>query len=224
MKNIVNLQKKLYQENFLVHGDTPRGTFQNNKITIQERHKHLIENLLPFLPLKFSLCDLGSGTCDLHAYLLKKGIQHNYTGLEIVPEMRKKAQKKFPYIRILGSNILSKSFVEKFDVLVASGTFNLRKGTNPKVWEKYTLAIINKMFSLAKVGIAYNALTKYSEFYNDNLHYMSPEKSIFHCQKKLSRFYCLSTIWPLYEFTMTIIKPKIVRVKYSRNEFVKYLK
>jgi hypothetical protein len=98
MNDIVQLQLDAYRANFLQYGDTPQGTYQNNAVTIEERHKQLMASLLPLLPQNFSLCDFGSGTCDLHEYLLKRGIEHRYTGIEIVPEMREVSQKKYPEI------------------------------------------------------------------------------------------------------------------------------
>ena len=223
MDQIVASQLKAYRGNFLRHGDSPQGTYQNNEVTIEERHRQLLARLRPFLPANFTLCDLGSGTCDLHGYLLKNGIQHRYTGVEIVPEMRVVAARKYPGIRLRGDNILDAGFSEKFDVVVASGTFNLRDRVEVNAWEKYVLEVVAKMFSLAKVGIAYNALTAYADFRADSLYYMSPELAVTHAQRCLSRFYFLSTLWPLFEFTLTVLRPEAVSAAYVEKEFDKYL-
>jgi hypothetical protein len=87
MDKIVESQLEACRGNFLRHGDSPRGTYQNNQVTIEERHRQLLAQLRPFLPASFTLCDLGSGTCDLHGYLLKNGIQHRYIVFGIEPEM-----------------------------------------------------------------------------------------------------------------------------------------
>ena len=224
MDKIVKSQIEAYRENFIKYGDTPQGTYQNNLVTIEERHRQLVANLLPFLPENFSLCDLGSGTCDLHGFLSKNGIKHQYTGIEIVPEMREVSMIKFPGIRALDCNILNEKFVEEFDVIVASGTFNLKGEMASQLWEEYVLAVISKMFNLSKIGIAYNAITSYSDFREESLYYMSPETAISHAQNELSRFYCLSTLWPLYEFTFTVLKPEALAKTYTRVEFAKYFR
>jgi hypothetical protein len=222
MDNILKSQTKIYRENFIKHGDTPKGTFQNNLVTIEERHRQLISNLLPFLPENFTLCDLGSGTSDLHGYLLNNGIGHQYTGIEIVPEMIEASMSKYPGIRVLNCNILNEKFVEKFDVIVVSGTFNMKGEMDSQLWEEYVLAVISKMFSLANIAITYNAITSYSDFREESLYYMSPEKAINYAQNKLSRFFCFSTLWPLYEFNLTVFKPEAIAKIYSHKEFSKY--
>jgi len=47
MNDIVQLQLDAYRANFLQYGDTPQGTYQNNAVTIEERHKQLMASLLP---------------------------------------------------------------------------------------------------------------------------------------------------------------------------------
>lgn len=215
-------QLEAYRNNFLRYGDSPQGTYQNNRATIEERHGQLMVQALPFLPQNFTLCDFGSGTCDLYAYLSKMGIQHRYTGIEIVPEMREVASRKYPGIRLFGDDILDNSFSEKFDMIVASGTFNLRGQLKEDTWEKYVFKVITKMFSLANIGIAYNALTAYSDFRDDSLFYMRPESAVTHAQLSLSRFCCLSSLYPLFEFTVTVLRPEAVSSVYPRGEFNKY--
>lgn len=222
MNDIIQSQIDAYRPNFLQYGDTPQGTFQNNISTIEERHKQLMTLLLPLLPLNFSLCDFGSGTCDLHGYLLKCGIKHRYTGIEIVPEMREISLKKYPDIEILGSNILDDQFTTTYDVVVASGTFNLRGNVEIDLWESYVLSIIAKMYKISRIGIAYNAITAYSDFRADSLYYMNPDLAITHTQREMSRFFTLSSAYPLFEFTMTVFHPEIVSNAYPEQEFSKY--
>jgi hypothetical protein len=60
--------------------------------------------LVPFLPQNFLLCDFDSGICDLHGYLLKCGVEHRYTEIEIVPEVREMTLIEYPDIENLGSS------------------------------------------------------------------------------------------------------------------------
>jgi hypothetical protein len=219
---ILQGQVDAYRPNFIQHGDTPQGTYQNNVVTIEERYRQLIASLLPFLPHNFTLCDLGSGTCDLHGYLLNNGIKHQYTGIEIVPEMRDVSIRKFPDIEILDCDILDEHFTTTFDAVVASGTFNLRGNVTNDLWQEYVLGSILKMFRLSRVGMAYNAITAYSDFRVDSLYYMSPHIAIDHAQRSMSRFYTLTSTYPLFEFTMTVLNPSYVSSTYVASEFDKY--
>ena len=106
MKDIIENQIEIYGNNFLKHGNSPQGTFQNDKVTQYERFSQLLAPLLRFKSNNFSICDVGSGLCDLHTFMLAKNIKHNYTGLEIVQEMIETSKREKPHLRILKKNVL----------------------------------------------------------------------------------------------------------------------
>ncbi len=224
MSDIIKKQVEAYRPNFLEHGNTPKGTFQNNTTTQNERFKQLLKPLLELKPNGFSICDIGSGVCDLHKYLLEQNIEHHYTGIEIVPEMVKTSQEAYPETTILNIDILSDEFVQKFDFVVLSGTFNLLGKVEEKEWEKFIFKIVNKMFDCTTIAIAFNSLTSYSTFRAEELYYLAPEKMLAHIQEKLSRFYSINHISPLYETTYCVIKKEIMKGNYIHSDFEKYFK
>jgi hypothetical protein len=224
MSEIIKNQIEAYQQNFVEHGNNPKGTFQNNIQTQEERFKQLLDPLLSMKKSEFSICDIGSGICDLHKYLLNKGVSHTYTGIEIVPEMVAHSKLTYPDITIMNTDFLQDSFSQKFDFLVLSGTFNIPGNVAKDDWEEFIYKVVFKMFSLAEIGISFNGLTTYSTFRDETLYYLTPESMFSFIQKNLSRFCCVNTNYPLYEVTYTVFKKFFLSKRYNQKDFEKYFK
>ncbi len=76
---------------------------------------------------RYSLIDVGSGLGDLFAFLRRKSEPVDYTGVDILPQMVDRARKRFPEARFECLDVVSDtSWRETFDVVFASGIFNLR--------------------------------------------------------------------------------------------------
>lgn len=224
MSDIIKKQVEAYQGNFIKHKDSPLGTFQNDNVTQEERFAQLLKPLLELKPEGFSICDIGSGVCDMHKYLTHLGIPHTYTGVEIVPEMVAHSQALYPNIEVLNADFLSPDFNRRFDFVVLSGTFNIPGAVNETEWQSFIFSMVSKMFASADLGISFNALTTYSTFRADELFYLSPEKVMEHIQKNLSRFCTINSAYPLYEFSYSVFTKEAMKNKFSHNAFAKYFK
>lgn len=224
MTNIIQKQIDVYRDNFIKHDNTPLGTFQNNTATQYERFNQLIEPLLVHKASDFTLCDVGSGVCDLHKFLNTRQIKHEYTGIEIVQEMIDSTKQEMPHLRLLNEDILADDFNEKFDFCVLSGTFNMPGSIAHGDWQSFIFKVIKKMYSLSNVGIAFNALTTYSTFKADDLFYLDPNQTIDFIQKNISRHCAVYMDSPLYEVTYVILNPETKRKQFPSAEFDKYFK
>lgn len=224
MSDIIKKQLEAYQSNFIKHGATPEGTFQNNTATQHERFNQLLLPLLNAKPEGFSICDIGSGIADLHRYLKDSGITHEYTGIEIVPEMVEVSKEKYPEARFLNIDLLDENFTEQFDFVVLSGTFNIPGNVTENDWQQFIFSVIKKMFAISKTGISFNTLTSYSTFRADDLFYQDPGKILNFIQTELSRFCIINTAYPLYEISYSVFKKDHVKSKYIHEDFEKYFK
>jgi len=222
MSDIVKKQIEAYQTNFIANNNSPRGTFQNNITTQHERFNQLISPLLPFRANGFSICDVGSGTGDLHQYLLDRGIAHDYKGIEIVPEMVDYSLNKYPDIEIFNVDLLSYQFDRKFDFVVLSGTFNIPGGVLEDQWKDFIFSAIKRMFELCNTGISFNALTTYSTFSASELFYLDPAEVLSYIQSHISRFCYINTAYPLYEVSYSVFKPEAIRDRFKHADFDKY--
>ena len=217
---IIENQKKIYGDAFTKHGATPKGTFQNNIETQYLRYDRLIRNLKEYLPGS-TIHDVGAGVCDLHRYLLINKIEHQYSGTEIVQEMIEYSLKEYRNIKLYNRDLL-KVTNETYDYTVLSGTLNLFNDIDKKNWEEYSYNIIKKMFAISRKGIAFNFLTSYNTFSQDDLIYFDPSKVFKYCIKNLSRFVVIDHSYPLYEATATVFKKDFLKSVYVGSAFDKY--
>ena len=226
MKEIVQKQIQAYQSNFIKFGTSPLGTFQNNTTTQHERFYQLMKPLLEISNQDFSICDVGSGVCDLHGYLNQLEIGHAYTGIEIVPEMVSVSRDLYPDISVIEADILENVELKdkRFDFVVLSGVFNLPGQVSSEDWEVFIFRMIERMFEMSEMAISFNALTTYTTFRSDELYYLDSSKVIDFIQNKLSRFYIVNSAYPLYENTYTIFKKTQIEQFYRAEEFNKYFK
>lgn len=104
-----------------------------------------------------TILDVGCGLADFHAWLLRAGIQHQYTGIDLTPEMAARAATRFPETTILSGDFAdSQHFApQSFDVVVASGIFAFCQHEPLR----YLQAIVEKMFHLCRKGVAFNSLS-----------------------------------------------------------------
>ena len=220
--DIINSQIKAYQENFIKYKDTPEGTFQNNTETQYLRFSRLITQF--DFKEKVSIHDVGCGICDMYEFFKEIKLKNfEYSGTEIVPEMVALANEKYSKIKVLNQDIL-KIDNQEYDYLVLSGVFNLPGDVKREDWKAFCFKMIDKMYELCNKGISFNFLTSNNTFSAPELFYLNPTEIFDYCLKKHSRFVFLDNSYPLYEFTITIIKPEEMKRQFNTKPFQKYFK
>lgn len=220
---ILRNQIEVYRRAFLEHGDSPKATFNVSR----EAQGLRFERLTRFLreaKAPFSLHDVGAGLCDLHRHLLERGVEHAYSGTEIVQEMVDAARKKYPEITLHNRDILRDDVIDRHDFVVLSGLFNMPGTTNRDSWGRFVFALLRKMYEMADVAIAFNFLTAYRTFSDPSLHYLDPREVLDFCMRDLSRFVVLDHGYPLFECTATVFKPGFVESSHSTEPFRKYFR
>ncbi len=66
--------------------------------------------------------------------------------------------------------------------------------------------MITKMFSLSKVGVAFNLMSSYSNFYSNNLYYKSPLELLPWILENISKKITLNHYYVDYEYLIYIAK------------------
>ncbi len=105
-----------------------------------------------------SILDVGCGVGDFYGYLVERGFRGAYTGYDLVPAHCIAATEKYGNMFFV-KDVLETAGEREFDYVVASGIFSmLTEG-----WEKMVSATLERMYSLCRIGMAANFLSKYSE-------------------------------------------------------------
>lgn len=225
-QEILAAQRSVYRTNFLAHGDTPLGTYQNSQLTQYLRFEALIRHIAAHFGEHSTIHDVGSGLCDLYDYLRQVGLADRltYSGTEIVEEMNELARGKYPGIELLNRNFLDDESYGSYDFIVLSGTLNIHGGVEETAWKDMCLALVDKMFARANKGIAFNFLTSYRTFSNPDLFYFDPREVFDHATTRFSRFVHLDAAYPLYECTVTVFRKDYIASLNGHPDLAKYFR
>jgi hypothetical protein len=223
---IIAAQRNAYRAEFVKHGDTPLGTHQGDRTSLDMRFEALMRHVVPHLGARASLHEVGSGLCDLYGYLKSSGLARRitYSGTEIVQEMIDHAAQKYPGVMLSNRNFLDCRAGEQYDFVVLSGTLNLLAGLRDDEWKTMCLALIRKMFAHADKAIAFNFLSSYRTFSDPLLYYFDPTEMFDFVANNLSRFIHLDAAYPLYECTVTVFNKKYLSGFYGHNDLKKYFR
>lgn len=148
-----------------------------------------------------AICDVGCGFGDLIPYLGGRFRDFSYYGVDISDKLIGKARELHPGYEFECRDMLEDGFRREFDYFLLSGALSYKISDNMSL----TKAMLTKMFSLSRKGIAVNFLTSYVNFQHvRNFHY-SPEE-MFTFARSLTRWVTLRHDYPLYEFTIYLFK------------------
>jgi ubiquinone/menaquinone biosynthesis C-methylase UbiE len=194
---------------------------ENDKLLIQERYKKRLQEFGPGIKalasgtkerreIRFevltalgifegaSVLDVGCGFADYYSYLLEKGVNVQYTGIDIVPELIESASATHPDLNLQIRDLQENPFPEaSFDYVICSQVFNLYLGEGKN--SELVKDMLRIMFRLARHGVAVDLLSSYVDFKQDHLHYYRPEE-IFSYAKELTRRVTLRHDYPMFEF------------------------
>lgn len=105
-----------------------------------------------------NILDVGCGFGDLCDYLKKAGLQVNYTGIDVSPDMVRAGQFKHSEIHLLQGELFDFEWPQaSFDWVVCSGAMN-EVVDSPGQEGQYAQAMIQKMYALCRQGVVFNLL------------------------------------------------------------------
>ena len=202
---ILSQTKQYYDKKLGAYGPTPKGVDWNSEASQELRFEQLLKVCDTSNP--FTLNDYGCGYGALAAYMTEQDYRFEYNGFDLSVQMIDAARKEYGDFEhcVFSSD---EGHLGVADYTVASGIFNVKQQTNLEQWQGYVLNILGKMAELSKKGLAFNALTKYSdlEFMRDDLFYADPLFLFDYCKRNFSRFVAVLHDYPLYEFTILVKK------------------
>ncbi len=121
-----------------------------------------------------SLLDVGCGLCSLLKYLNSLGIDMDYTGTDIMPEMVEMAKKRYPGTKIYLTDVFNENpgINGIFDIVFSSGIFNINLGNN----RDFLPFAVNRLLSFAKESVVFNLLHTRSPDKDTQYFYYQPDE------------------------------------------------
>lgn len=119
-------------------------------------------------------------------------------------------------------DISERSYKDKYDFVILSGVFHQIRNIKRKEWEDFSYNLLQNAFKMCKYGLAFNFVSPFVDFYQENFYYCDLIKLLHMINDKMSRFFVINHSYPLYEFTVFIYPENIIREKNSFKNLNKY--
>lgn len=188
----------MYQESFHQHGDSPGAL-----MTPKGRSNLRFRALDPFVQRPdIKVLDYGCGLGYLWDYLQKKAPFINYTGVDMMPEFIETCRKKSwgnAHFEVLGAH---DPVSGKYDVVFASGVFNLRSDADEKRSREYVFRRLELLFNACGEVLVCDFLSNHVDYMQPDGQHFSPAEIADFCLNKLSRRFMIRHDLLPYEFTL----------------------
>jgi SAM-dependent methyltransferase len=197
----------MYTRDLNAHGVGPKSVGWRDEASQRLRFEKLVQVIdWSRAHEGISVSDLGCGYGAMFRYLdeVLSGKLVRYYGYDISEEMLAAAEEfvsdpRAKFIR--GSHITHEA-----DYSFVSGTFNVKLEASDELWAEYMKETLMNLAAMSVKGFAFNALTIYVDWKQENLYYADPFMFFEFCRRNISRYVSLLHDYPLFEWTMTVRK------------------
>jgi hypothetical protein len=191
------------------HGDSHRGVDWPNAADALKRYRVMLDVMRPGVTdNRPSLLDFGCGAAHLLDYIQTNKLDHiGYTGLDLSDEFVNLSRSKFPGHTFIQGDALDPAFqLGLYDYVVMNGVFTEKRGLTFEEMNRFFCALLMKVFSSTRVGIAFNVMSKAVDWERDDLFHMPTDLLINFLCRNLSRHFVIRNDYGLYEYTVYVYK------------------
>jgi SAM-dependent methyltransferase len=198
---------KSCEGDLLEHGDNFRGVGWTKKKEYADlRYQVMLDLLRENDPV--TLLDVGCGAAHLLEYMRRHRYDHvEYSGLDLSQAFLDLSRGKFTDITFYREDILANNEpIPKHDYVVMNGLFNWRgESSHEEMWA-YCQAMIKRAFNLARVGIAFNVMSKYVDWEREDLFHLPFETLASFLDREVSRHFTFRHDYGLFEYTAYVYR------------------
>lgn len=123
---------------------------------------------------RMTLLDVGCGMAGFYAFLKERGIDVQYTGVDINPHMIRAAQERYPHLRdrLWVHDIIEGPLDETFDYVISVGPLNLKFADDLNM--ELTGKLIRAMYQTATKGMAISMTSSWTQKPHPDTFYYDP--------------------------------------------------
>lgn len=154
------------------------------------------------------LLDFGCGASHLYEYIRARGLNHiNYSGLDLSPKFIALSQKKFPEVDYYCVDLLNDATtIPTFDYIVLTGVFTEKCRLSFDEMFSYFRRLVKKIFRYAKVGIAFNVMSKQVDWEREELFHVPFDLLAVFLAGEVSRNFVFRHDYGLYQYTAYVYR------------------
>jgi SAM-dependent methyltransferase len=190
------------------HGDCHLGVgWTRGKETADARYEAMLGVIKEPRP-PVSLLDFGCGASHLYEYLLHRGTAGiAYSGLDLSARFLELSRKKHPNVTYYHTDILREpGALPDFDYVVLNGVFTSKRRFSQDEMESYLQAVVSAVFEKARVGIAFNVISKLVDWEREDLFHLSFDALGRFLAARVSRNFVIRHDYGLYEYTAYVYR------------------
>ncbi|MBA3831422.1 MAG: class I SAM-dependent methyltransferase [Chthoniobacterales bacterium] len=212
MDSITAALKNHYSETFAEHGATARGVDWGEDADVVLRYDKMLAVLDSREALKggsdstLSVLDVGCGYGGLYQHATSRGLQLDYTGIDVVPEMIAHAQVSLPQGRFVCRDVFDGEANDRYDYVICNGILTQKLTTSIREMDSYAQEMIRRLFQLCRCGVAFNLMTNKVNFTVDNLYYRSPVEILAFCFADITDKVKLDHSYRLHDYTVYLYR------------------
>jgi Methyltransferase domain len=152
---------------------------------------------------RVTLLDFGCGASHLYEYLqARKRSDVDYSGLDISPRFLELSRRKHPQVPYYDVDVLDDDrALPMFDYIVMNGIFTARCDLTFAEMTEYFQRLVARVFAHARVGLAFNVMSKQVEWERDDLFHLSFDQLATFLAARVSRHFVIRHDYGLYEYT-----------------------
>jgi hypothetical protein len=196
------------------YGDTHQGVDWPKQADVDTRYEVMLDVIRRGSSGNISLLDFGCGASHLYEYILRQklrlregGLQLEYSGLDLSERFIALSRSKFPHIQYYHINILDEQVtLPDFDYIVMNGVFTEKCDLSFDEMLAYFQAVIAQVFPRARIGIAFNVMSKQVDWEREDLFYLPFDTLASFLKNHISRNFVFRHDYGLYEYTAYVYR------------------
>jgi len=203
MTPLLKAVEQYYESRITKYGATCRGVDWSDEETQTRRFETIFD--LVQGDSRDEILDVGCGYGAFLGFLRNNGFDGTYVGIDISASMISAAKKLYGQDSKASFMRCGPSQVADYSVVVASGLFNVRAGTEPQLWTNYVNQTVERLAQSARSRMVLNFLSLHSdrEKRDSDLHYESIGRVSDLLAHHIGRTQRIRQDYGLYEFTIS---------------------
>ena len=195
--------KQMYRSSYQEH-----GVSSSSMLMPKGRHEARFQILREVIDQfdQPSLLDYGCGLGFLWQFLVHEKIDVNYVGVDIVEEFISSCRERFGSRALFERVDPNSPITGKYDVVYASGVFNLKSSDNNEASLNYVRDRLLELFGVAERALVVDFLSPYVDFTQSGAQHISPPTVLEWFVPQVSRRWAVRHDYLPFEYSVVIYK------------------
>lgn len=207
MDEISERLRRHYAGTFAAHGATSAGVdWGRHEDRVRLRYDKMLAAVSHAGGKRPSVLDVGCGYGGLLAHARERGLDLDYTGIDVVGEMVEHARREFPDAEFLHGDVLGMTLDRRYDHVVCNGILTQKLDVSMAEMDAYAGRLVRRLFELCGRSAAFNVMSTRVNFFADNLYYRNPAEMLAWLMCEVTPHVRLDHAYPLHEFTAYLFR------------------